>query len=312
MFRIGDRVVANDPYVVGNEKTLFRGVIVGYSGRIHGLRNVLIAVKFDNFVLGHCCVGRVYNENYDSIPIDEATIDMLFQCPRDLIHESEYDRAVAGKRNPVVPLKFKIGDKVKYHNAIYSGMDGCVGAVVGVSIPPSGCGMSIRYAVAIDGIKNGHGCSVELDYMKMFGVVGSWDVKRKDLWWCSESELSLFSSQPVLEDALEGTLGKSKEELSREYFIGRFPQISKIIRSSGKTGHPITIVVLRDGRKGIVRLQESDVDNFDVAVLYAYIKAKEKKVVVIDPDYQKDFGQWPKGVVEAFLRSVSGGRRNGK
>jgi hypothetical protein len=237
---------------------------------------------------------------------------------------------------------FKIGDRVVcvVPNTCVNG--GMRGVVVGYSAYAS-LSEDISFAVAFDGFTGGHCCGgfVYGDSNNRIPVV---DKSIKNMWFCDKKELVLESeykeyrgmkvdpTSTMVEDALKSTLGKSKEESSREYFIGRFPKISKIIRSSGRTGHPITIVILKDGRKGIVRLQEGDVDNFDVAVLYAYIKAKEKKVVVIDRAHQRlvrhplHMSNSSRGILlrggeskdqysawlEESLRSSLGGRRNGK
>jgi hypothetical protein len=288
MFEIGDNVVVSyrdrDEVQVG-VKDGMRGVVVGYSGRVvsENLQKIMVAVRFPYFSGGHCCGTYVYDKKYSRIEINSSSTEHFWCDPEDIILASEI------KSDNSVNLKFKIRDRVVYNpDGIFLNMRGRFGTILGACF--SGKRGYVDYVVAIDGFKDGHGCNMHLDGNDG-SVVGSWETgsrisRRKDLWWCSESDLSLISAKSMDDDVLKSTLVKAKEESSREYFISRFPQISKIIRLSGRTGHPITIVVLMDGRKGIVRLQEGDVDSFDVAVLYAYIKAKEKKVVVIDQAYQ--------------------------
>lgn len=58
-----------------------------------------------------------------------------------------------------------------------------------------------------------------------------------------------------------------QERVIRE-FLGRYKDVDKIIYSN-----PATVVILKNGNKGIVKLMPSDTWDYEKGFLYAYIKA---------------------------------------
>jgi hypothetical protein len=65
------------------------------------------------------------------------------------------------------------------------------------------------------------------------------------------------------------------------YFLHKYDDIDKIIRNvSTRHGRVCTIVILKDGRKGLVRCSADDTDNPDLGILYAYVKALKNKPAI--------------------------------
>lgn len=64
---------------------------------------------------------------------------------------------------------------------------------------------------------------------------------------------------------------KDQEKYYTNYFKKLYKDIDKIIYS-----YPATIVILKNGTKGIVKLSDDDEYSYETGVLYAYIKAFKK------------------------------------
>ena len=65
-------------------------------------------------------------------------------------------------------------------------------------------------------------------------------------------------------------------EPNYEWYKKRFPKIKSIHQNESKR---TTVVILKDGRKGIVKVCEGDDWNSELGVMHAYVKACEAKKI---------------------------------